>query len=261
VTRSLAYDTVAEFYDVWIAQMPLVTENNRRFYVREYLATEGPVVELGVGNGRIMIEAARAGKRVVGVDNSAKMLALCRQRATDAGVISRLELIEADFREFTLPEPAALVAIPYDSIGHLGSRQAIQTCVEHVYSQLAPGGRFIFDMQVFSPERFAENDRRPYLYATFRHPQTGAETLLWITIVHDLARQCRRSFVWTEEISADGTVGPKKIITIENAALMPDQLRQILARAGFSVDAAYGDFDGHPLDESSGQQIFAAHRE
>jgi ubiquinone/menaquinone biosynthesis C-methylase UbiE len=75
VTRSLAYDTVAGFYDVWIAQMPLVTEKNRRFYVREYLATEGPVLELGVGNGRIMIEAARAGKRVVGVDHSAKMLA------------------------------------------------------------------------------------------------------------------------------------------------------------------------------------------
>ena len=261
MTRSLAYDGVADFYDVWVAHMPLVTEKNRRFYVREYLATDGPVVELGVGNGRILIEAAKAGKRVVGVDNSSKMLALCRRHAASAGVASRVELIEADFREFTLTEPAALIAIPYDSIGHLGSRQAIQTCVEHVHGQLAPGGRFIFDMQVFSPERFAKNDRRPYLYTTFRHPQSGVETLLWITVVHDLARQCRRSYVWTEEIGADGVVGPKTMFTIENAALMPEQLRQILARAGFRIDAAYGDFDGEALDESSGQQIFAARRE
>jgi len=33
--------------------------------VEEYLRTEGPVVELGVGNGRIAIEAARRGKHII----------------------------------------------------------------------------------------------------------------------------------------------------------------------------------------------------
>src|SRR5438552_549746 len=46
----------------WVESAP-VARRNLPFYVEEYLACEGgPVVELGVGNGRIAIEAARRGR-------------------------------------------------------------------------------------------------------------------------------------------------------------------------------------------------------
>src|ERR1044071_9329117 len=48
-------------------------------------AATGPVVELGVGTGRIAVPIALAGVPVIGVDTSAGMISLCRPRAPAAG--------------------------------------------------------------------------------------------------------------------------------------------------------------------------------
>jgi len=104
--KTVEYDAFADIYDIWVETAP-VTKRNLPFYVEEYLRTAGPVVELGVGNGRIAIEAARQGKPVIGVDSSAEMLKLCRERAETAGVAHLLTLIQADFRHFVLPEGIA----------------------------------------------------------------------------------------------------------------------------------------------------------
>jgi len=106
-TQHVEYDAFADIYDIWVTGAP-VTEKNLAFYVEEYLRTEGPVVELGVGNGRIAIEAARQGKRIISVDSSGEMLKQARIRAEAAGVADRLTLILADFRDFVLPAPAKL---------------------------------------------------------------------------------------------------------------------------------------------------------
>jgi len=49
---AVEYDAFADIYDIWAETAP-VTRRNLPFYVAEYLRTAGPVVELGVGNGRI----------------------------------------------------------------------------------------------------------------------------------------------------------------------------------------------------------------
>ncbi|MCA1595961.1 MAG: class I SAM-dependent methyltransferase [Chloroflexi bacterium] len=109
------YDSWSDIYDVWVETAP-VTGLNRPFYVQEYVNEPGSVVELGVGNGRILIEAARNGKAMIGVDSSASMLALCRERAEASGVAPLVHLIQADFRDFELPTPASLIAIPFHTI-------------------------------------------------------------------------------------------------------------------------------------------------
>src|SRR3989304_9871472 len=76
------YDPIAGLYDDWSRQ---VTEDVG-FYVGEAPAAGGPVVELGVGTGRIAVPTALAGVAVIGVDSSAGMLATCRRRAEAAGV-------------------------------------------------------------------------------------------------------------------------------------------------------------------------------
>ena len=76
------YDAIAELYDPWSRS---VTEDVA-FYVAEACQTGGPVVELGIGTGRIAIPIAQKGVQVIGVDSSREMLAACRRRAEDEGV-------------------------------------------------------------------------------------------------------------------------------------------------------------------------------
>jgi ubiquinone/menaquinone biosynthesis C-methylase UbiE len=69
-----AYDTIARIYDPWSRTVV----EDVSFYVEEAVASGGPVLELGVGSGRIAVPIAAAGIEVVGVDLSAGMLDVAR---------------------------------------------------------------------------------------------------------------------------------------------------------------------------------------
>ena len=89
-----AYDAIAALYDPWSRS---VTEDVD-FYVAQARKAGGPVVELGVGTGRIAVPIAKAGVQVIGIDDSESMLALCRTRAEEAGVSDLVELRLGDLR-------------------------------------------------------------------------------------------------------------------------------------------------------------------
>jgi ubiquinone/menaquinone biosynthesis C-methylase UbiE len=92
------YDAFADIYDIW-AHTAGAARQNQPFYLAAYANTAGLVVELGTGDGRIAVEAARKGKAIVGVDYSREMLKLCRQKAEAAEVAHLLTLIQADMRD------------------------------------------------------------------------------------------------------------------------------------------------------------------
>jgi len=252
------YEAFAEIYDVWVNRAP-VGVRNQPFYVEEYLRTEGPVVELGIGNGRIAIEAARQGKPIVGVDSSRVMLAQCRERAAAAGVADRITLIEADFRDFTLPEPAALIALPFNSIGHLPSMEEKRVALQRIYQQLRPGGQFIFDLFIFHPET-ARMYQTPRLEIESVDPETGREVLLWVYVRYNLTEQTMRWVSWADELDAQGVVVRRKYRRLWHSWLQPEQSRALLTQAGFAIETAYGDFDRRPLADDSPMQIWVARR-
>src|SRR5436305_12543618 len=105
------YDVWAPDYDDWAAEM---TEDVP-FYVDLAHEAGEPIVELGVGTGRVAIPIAReTGKRVIGIDTSPAMLAVGRERAGDLPV----EFREGDFRDFTVEEPVDLVICPFRALLH-----------------------------------------------------------------------------------------------------------------------------------------------
>jgi len=252
------YDTFADIYDVWTQSAP-VTERNLPFYVEAYVGTEGAVVELGVGNGRIAIEAAKRGKRVTGVDSSAEMLKLCRQRAGEVGVAGQLTLIQADFRDFVLPEPAQLIAIPFHTIGHLVSLDDKRAGLRHIHSQLAPGGRLIFDHFNFDPQQ-ARQYQGVGLRAEFTDNATGHDVLLWTMTRYDFEAQTMRIIVWTDELDDSGVVLQRQYRRLNFSWLEPEQARALLEEAGFVVEALYGDFDRSPFTEESPEQVWVGRK-
>ena len=85
-----AYDEIAEWYDAWVGDGPL--EDDAYYPAVEALI--GPVAglrvcDLGCGQGRVARHLADRGARVVGVDLSAKLLAIARRReaAEPRGVV------------------------------------------------------------------------------------------------------------------------------------------------------------------------------
>src|SRR5690348_357274 len=138
-----AYDAIARIYDPWSRSVV----EDVPFYVHEAVRAGGPVLELGVGTGRIAVPIAAAGVEVVGVDLSEGMLEVARERAALAGVT--LDLRRGDMREPPVDGAFPLVAIPFRSLLHMETDADRRAVLRAVTRLLDPGGRFVFD--VFAP--------------------------------------------------------------------------------------------------------------
>jgi SAM-dependent methyltransferase len=214
------YDPIARLYDPWSAS---VTEDIA-FYVAEARKSGGPVVELGVGTGRIAIPTAAAGVPVIGVDSSAGMLEECRRKAEEAGV--ELDLRLGDLRRPPVSGPVPLVTCPFRSLLHLDTDADRLQALAAARGLLAPGGRLVFDVFAPSVEDVEETDGR----------WLERERGIWERADWNLETR-------TLTLAVQGGVGATEM---RLAWLRPEEWRDLLERAGLEVVACYGWFDMRP---------------
>ena len=148
------YDAIARLYDPWSASV----QEDIPFYLEEAREIAGPVLELGVGTGRIAIPLAAAGVSVIGIDASAGMLEVCRNQAALAGV--ELDLRLGDLRDPPVDEQFPLVLCPFRSLLHMQTDEDRRRALRAVRRLLLPGGRFVFDVFEPSQEDIDETDGR-----------------------------------------------------------------------------------------------------
>src|SRR5713226_7015309 len=94
------YDLIASFYDIEHAHYSEDVDLYRDFAV----VCNGPVLELACGSGRLLLPLAKDGYEVTGVDTSANMLKLARQRLDHAGVASHCALVQQDMCSLSLQQ-------------------------------------------------------------------------------------------------------------------------------------------------------------
>ena len=215
-----SYDAIAELYDPCSASV----EEDVSFYLEEARRSGGPVVELGVGTGRIAVPLGADGIRVIGVDSSRAMLEVCARRAALAGVT--LDLRVGDLREPPVTERVPLVICPFRSLLHMHTDEDRLAVLDSVSRLLPPGGRFVFD--VFAPgeqdiaathDRWLEREPGIFEHAVW----DGSARTLTLTVRGD-ERETTMALAW----------------------LSPDEWRGLLEQAGFEIEACYGWFDRTP---------------
>jgi ubiquinone/menaquinone biosynthesis C-methylase UbiE len=220
----------ADRYDEWSAEM---TEDVP-FYVELARETEGPLVELAVGSGRVAIPVAEAtGRPVLGIDTSPAMLAQARERAAAAGV--ELQLREGDMRDLALDEPQGLVYCPFRGLLHVPTWADRRHVFERVAASLRPGGRFAWNAFAFDHAIAARLDGE--------HQDEP--------VPHSLRY----------------AVGDNRIdITLEDGGTSSlwwatkNEWLGLIDVAGLEVEALYGDFDRRPFDDESREYVWVTRR-
>jgi len=135
----------------------------------------GPVLEYGIGTGRIALPLARAGIAVTGIDRSAPMLSALKRHlaAEPEEVRRRVHLVKGDMRKVRLRRRFPVVLAAFNTILHLAERHEVESFFERVRQHLAPGGRFIFDFSLPHPDYLGADPERRYGTPRFRHPSRG----------------------------------------------------------------------------------------
>ena len=107
---------------------------------------DAPILEGGVGSGRVALHLARAGHVVHGIDRDPAMLAALAKRVAQEPdeVRARLSWAEGDLR--ALPNgPRGLVFAALNSIGLLHEPADLEAFFSSAAQQLVAGGRVAFD--------------------------------------------------------------------------------------------------------------------
>ena len=204
------------------------------FYVGLAREADGPIVELGVGTGRVAIPVARAtGRTVIGIDTSPTMLARARAAAEASGVI--LDLRREDMRHFELEEPAALIYCPARALLHLPTWADRRRAFERIAAALQPGGRFAWNVFAFD-HHFAvgvdgKREDEPVAHSV-RYDvadnrvdivlESGETTSLW----------------WATK----------------------NEMLGLVDVSGLEVEALYGSFDREPLTSESREYVFVTRK-
>ena len=215
-----AYDRIARLYDPW--SVSVVEDVD--FYVAEAVRSGGPVLELGVGTGRIAVPIARAGVAVVGVDSSEEMLAVAREQAELAGV--DLDLRFGDMRDPPVDEQFALVVTPFRTLLHMQTDDDRRAALAAVRARLREGGRFVFDVFTPGADDIAEThgrwiEREPGI---FERADWDQESRTLVLRVSGNGAEAELSLAW----------------------LPVERWHELLAEAGFVVEGVYGWFDRTP---------------
>jgi SAM-dependent methyltransferase len=142
-------DAFADVYDEWYAD---VSDVGATVDALARLAGDGPVLELGIGSGRIALPLARRGVDVWGIDASTAMLDLLRAKPGGESLpVAVGDMADVDLSSVPgAPAGFAVVFVALNTFLNLVEPGAQRRCLERSRAALAPGGRLV--IEAFVPD-------------------------------------------------------------------------------------------------------------
>ncbi len=216
--------------------------------------TGGRVLEIGVGTGRVAVALAQASCAVTGIDASAEMLAIARDKAERAGWLERLTFVQADMRHFDLGARFDLVIVPLNTFMHNLTLDDQLHTLECIRRHLASHGLLVLDL--FNPDPSLPDDRRLVLQRVRAGPN-GQLILQFTTRAIDWEKQISSVMFIVDEPDERGFIR-RAVFPFELRFLFRNEVELLMRRAGFTVEAVYGSYDLAPFEAGAEKMIVVA---
>jgi SAM-dependent methyltransferase len=245
----IPWDEVAAYYDAYVR-----SEDDLGFWREAAAAAEGPVLEVMCGTGRITLPLLEAGFTVTGVDRSAELTAVLRDKIAARGLGERATIVDADARDFALDRRFALVFVGFQSLCEILDPAAREAVVGRLAEHLVDGGRLILTFHNPSV-RAAAIDPGWRVYGAFDlRPGIRLEVAASLEARGGIVRGAQRY----RELEEGGHCVHELRIPIAFALIERPEIDALAAAAGLEVTALYGDYDGGAFDPEASPYMIAA---
>lgn len=229
-------EAFADVYDSWYQDISDVSATVEAIAA---LARGGPVLELGVGTGRVALPLAAATRPLVGLDGSPAMLE--RLRAKEQAEL--VAPVLADMAAIPFRSAFSVVFVAFNTFFNLASAEAQRACVAGVAAALVPGGRFV--VEAFIPNA----DPADVETASTGRPD-GAGGTVETTTVRDPADQTVRGISVHTTAAGRSTERPWTI-----RYLRPAQLDRLCAAEGLVLEERWASFRRDRFDPEGDRHV------
>lgn len=203
------------------------------------LAGDGPVLELGVGTGRIAAPLAERGVEIHGIDASEEMVAKLREKPGG----ERVEVAIGDFSEAEAPADSySMVFVVFNTFFALSSQDEQIRCFASVAERLADRGIFVLEVFVPDPSRFDHGQR-------VEVSRVEAESVVLDVAMHDPVAQR----VVSKHLILQG--GAIRQVPVEVRYAWPSELDLMARLAGLRLRSRHGGWREEPFTASSPRHI------
>lgn len=149
-----------------------------RFFFHDVIAQSGePVLDVGCGTGRLLLDFLQEGIDIEGVDNSPEMLTRCREKATALGLTPRL--YQQTMERLKLPRKYQTIIVPSSSFQLVIDKRAAWQVMRNFWKHLHPGGMLVMPfMALYTGESSADEVTEEWTREVVR-PADGATIRRW----------------------------------------------------------------------------------
>lgn len=161
-----------------------------RFFYLDIIQQYGePVLDVGCGTGRLLLDYMQKGISIDGVDNSPEMLGICRQKADALNLDPRL--YHQEMQSLDLPRTYRTILVPSSSFQLLVTPDYASQAMRRFYDLLKPGGVLVMPFMILVPDNVEGDTYQEdwHVIQEAERPQDGATIRRWSRIRYDLVEK------------------------------------------------------------------------
>lgn len=201
-------------------------------------AGDRPVLEFGIGTGRLALPLAARGVEVHGIDGSQEMVDAMRRKPGG----ERIAVTIGDFSEAVADGRFGVVVLAANTIFALPDQAAQVRCFRNAARHLDPGGTFVVEAWIPDLGAFRRN--------RLVRPRLLAEGLMSIeSVVLEPSSQRMRT---TQAVFRDGSV---RLYPANHRYAWPAELDLMAQLAGFELLERHADWRGTVFDDDSDTHV------
>jgi len=205
----------------------------------------GEVLELGCGTGRVLIPIAETGMKIIGIDNSLRMLKIAKQKIAEKPfyVQRNIELVHARMQDFSLKKNFSLIICTFNTFMHVTKRKDQLQVLKNVYLHLERNGLFI--NEIFIPS-FTFKERTSQQEIVDRKNQMSFKKVGKLRYHYD-TQILDVKYIY-EKINNKSEVKDCYVHSFQLRYTLYPEMKNLLSKSGLVIVDVFSNYDNKPFD-------------